>query len=108
MRALVVVLALCATASADPAAIKKLLEDQRQQLHIAGLSYAVIVDDKVIAIEGLGQRDITAKQPVTPDTVFPIGSCTKVEWNAALPTTTFAKVGKLPTTTFAKAGKLVP
>jgi CubicO group peptidase (beta-lactamase class C family) len=64
-------------AAADPAAIKKLLDEQRQQLHIAGLAYAVVVDDRIVAIDGLGLRDVERKLPATPDTIFPIGSCTK-------------------------------
>ena len=63
--------------SASQAAIRAALDAQRQQLHIAGLAYAVVVDDKVVVLEGMGQRDVARKLPATPDTIFPIGSCTK-------------------------------
>jgi CubicO group peptidase (beta-lactamase class C family) len=65
------------TSAPDLLAIRKLLEDQRQKLHMAGLAYAVVIDDRVVALEGLGMRDVAHQLPVTPDTLFPIGSCTK-------------------------------
>ena len=64
-------------AGPDTAGIRAALEAQRQQLHIAGLAYAIVLDDRVIASEGLGLRDVGRKLPATVDTVFPIGSCTK-------------------------------
>lgn len=77
MKWLVVLVMLCGRAAADPAAIRTLLEERRQQLHIAGLAYAVVIDDRVVALDGLGLRDPARTLPATPDTVFPIGSCTK-------------------------------
>lgn len=77
MKWLVVLVMLCGRAVADPAAVRKLLDERRQQLHIAGLAYAVVIDDRVVALDGLGLRDPARTLPATPDTVFPIGSCTK-------------------------------
>lgn len=45
--------------------------------HVAGFAVAVIQKNKVIYAKGFGYRDIAGKQPVTANTVFPIGSCTK-------------------------------
>jgi CubicO group peptidase (beta-lactamase class C family) len=76
------ILLLASSSPADDGAarrsqVRELLEAQRQQLHIPGLAYAVVQDDAVVALGALGLRDIERNQPATPDTVFPIGSCTK-------------------------------
>ena len=57
--------------------IKEILKEQQQQQHIPGLAFAIVEDDRVVYAELLGQRDLERKLPVTRDTIFPIGSCTK-------------------------------
>lgn len=59
------------------AKIKQILEDQQQQQHIPGLAFAIVENDRVVNVQVLGQRDLENKLPVTSNTVFPIGSCTK-------------------------------
>jgi CubicO group peptidase (beta-lactamase class C family) len=59
------------------ARVRSILEEQREKQHIPGLAFAVVRDDKILLLEALGLRDLDRKLPVTPDTVFPIGSCTK-------------------------------
>ena len=83
----VVVLAACTTASAPPqkfAEIDRVLAEQREQLHIPGLAFAIVRDDKVVYVTTQGMRDIEQKLPVTADTVFPIGSCTKAFTSMAI------------------------
>ncbi len=53
------------------------LEQKRQEFHIPGMAIAVIKDDKVVLSEGLGWADLERKKPVTPNTIFAIGSCSK-------------------------------
>lgn len=53
------------------------IDASRQKLFIPGASLAIIKDDKVILLTGLGYRDLKDKKPVTPDTLFAIGSSTK-------------------------------
>jgi CubicO group peptidase (beta-lactamase class C family) len=43
----------------------------------AGLGVGVIQDGKVLLAKGYGYRDITAGKPVTPKTIFAMGSVTK-------------------------------
>ncbi len=43
----------------------------------AGFAVAVIEKDKVVWSKGYGYRDVENKLPVTPNTQFAIGSCTK-------------------------------
>ncbi|MBD0327308.1 MAG: beta-lactamase family protein, partial [Pyrinomonadaceae bacterium] len=59
------------------AAIEKIVEEQRKEKGIPGLSLVIVKDDKVIYAKGFGLRDVERNLPVTPDTLFAIGSCTK-------------------------------
>jgi CubicO group peptidase (beta-lactamase class C family) len=59
------------------AAIEKTLEEKRKEFGIPGMSLAIVKDDKVIYLKGLGVKDFEKKLPVTPDTRFAIGSSTK-------------------------------
>ena len=53
------------------------LSIKKREQHIPGLSFVAVKDDKVWFVEAIGLRNLGAKLPVTPDTVFPVGSCTK-------------------------------
>src|SRR4051812_22544155 len=59
------------------AAIEKAVDEGREKRGIPGLSLVIVKDDKVIYMKGLGYRDFEQKVPVTPDTLFAIGSSTK-------------------------------
>jgi CubicO group peptidase (beta-lactamase class C family) len=59
------------------AAIEKIVEEQRRENGIPGLSLVIVKDDQVIYAKGFGLRDAERNLPVTPDTLFAIGSCTK-------------------------------
>ncbi|HRH51449.1 MAG TPA: serine hydrolase [Panacibacter sp.] len=45
--------------------------------HAAGFAVAVVEKDKVVYSKGFGYKDYENKVPVTPNTLFAIGSCTK-------------------------------
>jgi CubicO group peptidase (beta-lactamase class C family) len=53
------------------------LEQQRQALHVPGMAIAVVKDDEVILTHGFGVTNVETETPVTPETIFTIGSCTK-------------------------------
>ena len=93
-RALALVLALCACTSArrepPPVApatkseleqrLARLVDDveaQRVALHVPGLALAVVRDGKLVLAHGFGLADLENQRPVTPDTLFCIGSTTK-------------------------------
>ena len=59
------------------AAIEKAIEEKRKELHIPGVSFVIVKDDKVIYMKGLGLKDVERNLPVTPDTLFAIGSSSK-------------------------------
>jgi CubicO group peptidase (beta-lactamase class C family) len=50
---------------------------RRKELGIPGMALAIVKDDKIIFLKGLGYKDFENKAPVTPDTQFAIGSATK-------------------------------
>ena len=51
--------------------------------HVAGFAVAIVEKDSVLYANGFGYRDWENKIPVTPHTLFAIGSCTKA-FTAAL------------------------
>jgi CubicO group peptidase (beta-lactamase class C family) len=53
------------------------LEQQRQTLHVPGMAIAVVKDDEVILTHGFGIASVEEETPVTPETIFAIGSSTK-------------------------------
>ena len=57
--------------------VDAVLVQQQQQLHIAGLTLVIVQDDRVVYAKAFGLRNVGKKLPVTLDTLFPIGSCTK-------------------------------
>jgi CubicO group peptidase (beta-lactamase class C family) len=59
------------------AAIEKAIDDKRQELGIPGLSLVIVKDDHVIYMKGLGYKNFERKLPVTPNTLFAIGSASK-------------------------------
>lgn len=68
------------TASGEAAALARIeaaLEARRKELNIPGMSLAIVKDDKVIYLKGLGVRDFERGVAVSPDTLFAIGSSSK-------------------------------
>jgi CubicO group peptidase (beta-lactamase class C family) len=63
--------------SATSAEIQRIVDEQMRSQHIPGAVLAIVRDDKVIYMQPMGVRDVEHNLPVTPDTLFPIGSCTK-------------------------------
>src|SRR5580704_15378667 len=51
---------------------------------VPGASVAIVRDGAVVYMKGFGVRDIRTNQPVTADTLFDIGSCTKAFTSAAV------------------------
>ncbi|HRP32681.1 MAG TPA: serine hydrolase [Agriterribacter sp.] len=54
-------------------ALEKVLTDWKA----SGFAVAIVEKNKVIYSKGFGYRDYASKKPVTPNTLFAIGSCTK-------------------------------
>lgn len=68
----------------DSAQIERILDEQRREQHLPGLAFVVVQHDRVVFTNVQGFRDIGGNLPVTLDTVFPIGSCTKAFTSMAI------------------------
>ncbi|MHB8055709.1 MAG: serine hydrolase [Candidatus Aminicenantales bacterium] len=55
----------------------KIAADSLQAIHVPGAAMAVLKNDKVVYAKGFGFKDVENKVPVTPDTLFAIGSSSK-------------------------------
>jgi CubicO group peptidase (beta-lactamase class C family) len=55
----------------------KIAENALQSLRVPGAAVVVLKDDRVVYSKGFGFRDIEKKSPVTPETLFAIGSSSK-------------------------------
>jgi CubicO group peptidase (beta-lactamase class C family) len=64
--------------------IEEILRHTRDFWHAPGIAAAVVRDDKVIYLNGVGVRELDSDKPVTADTLFAIGSCTKAFTATAL------------------------
>jgi CubicO group peptidase (beta-lactamase class C family) len=77
---LIVLPLLCLPVTAAPPEAKKIdaaVERALRLWHVPGVAVAVVREGKVIYLAGHGVREIGRKEAITPDTLFPIASCTK-------------------------------
>ena len=59
------------------ATIEQKIDARRKDLGIPGLSLAIVKDNQIIYLKGLGYKNFEKQIAVTPDTQFAIGSSTK-------------------------------
>lgn len=59
------------------------VNDRLKEWKVPGVGIAVVKDGKLIYAQGFGFRDVKNNLPVTPNTLFAIGSCTKAFTAAA-------------------------
>ena len=59
------------------ASLDSFIESAMHEWKVPGMALGIVQGDKAVYLKGYGVRDIKTGQPVTPDTVFDIGSCTK-------------------------------
>lgn len=78
------------------AEIERSVDAKREELHIPGISLAIVRDDKVIYCKGLGVRNVEQNLPVTTKTHFAIGSSSKAF--TAMTVMMAAEEGKLAVT----------
>lgn len=60
------------------------IEQALEDFNVPGLGIAVVAGGDVVYTRGFGQRDIDDDLPMTPDTLFAIGSTTKAMTNTVL------------------------
>lgn len=61
----------------DPTAIDAIVKDALRAWEVPGVAVAIVRGDEVIHLKGYGYKNVETKEKVTPDTIFPIASCTK-------------------------------
>lgn len=80
MAGLPLLLALAATPTAGPPVDKRIdpvVEAALAAWEVPGAAVVVVTPDRVVHLKGYGVRRLGHADPVTPDTVFPLASCTK-------------------------------
>lgn len=77
----------------DPKPIDEVVEKALKEFHAPGCSVVVVKDGEVVYLKGFGVREKGKPEKVTPDTVFPIASCSKAFTATAL--AMLAEEGKL-------------
>ncbi len=68
----------------DATAIDAAIKNSLDAWSVPGVAVAVVRDGEVIYLKGHGVKSLDADGPVTPDTLFPIGSCTKAFTTTAM------------------------
>lgn len=57
--------------------LEQWLDGTRRTWNVPGLAMAIVQEDRTVFLHGTGLRDVERSAPVTPDTLFAIGSTTK-------------------------------
>jgi CubicO group peptidase (beta-lactamase class C family) len=66
-----------AAADPDAAAVDKLAAAALRSWEAPGVAIAVVRGDDTLVLKGYGKRALGRPEPITPDTVFPLASCSK-------------------------------
>lgn len=73
-----------AEARTDLSSLGKSIDSTMREWHVPGAAMSIVRDGSIVYMRGFGVRDVSTRQPVTPDTLFQIGSCTKAFTAAAI------------------------
>jgi CubicO group peptidase (beta-lactamase class C family) len=68
----------------DWSSLDHFIRSSMKKWQVPGAAVAIVHGKSVVYMHGFGVRDIRAGQPVTSDTLFDIGSCTKAFTSAAV------------------------
>jgi CubicO group peptidase (beta-lactamase class C family) len=60
------------------------INSSMKEWKVPGAAVAIVRDQSVVYMKGFGVRELGKNEPVTPDTLFDIGSCTKAFTSAAI------------------------
>ena len=61
----------------DPTTADALVEEALRTWEVPGVAVVIVSPEKVLWLKGYGRRELDREAPVTPDTIFPLASCTK-------------------------------
>lgn len=71
------VLALCPIANPSAERFDALVEEARKSWDVPGVALVVVSSDQTTHLKGYGVRQLGRPEPITPDSTFPLASCTK-------------------------------
>jgi len=75
---------IASAAPPEPAALDALIQAARRAWSVPGVAVAIVRDGEVIYLKGHGHRSLGGREEVTPDTLFPLASCSKAFTTTAL------------------------
>ncbi len=61
----------------DQAAVDRVVAEALERWEVPGVAVAIVRDGETVCLKGYGTKRVGADDPVTPDTLFPLASCTK-------------------------------
>lgn len=82
----VILAASCLLAIPPAADIDREVEKAMAQFRTPGLALVVVCGGRVVHLNGYGFASLESKAPVTPDTIFPLASCSKPFTSAMMAT----------------------
>ncbi len=65
------------SAEPDPISVEKRIAETLAAWDVPGAAVVVVRGDETLLLKGFGQREIGQPAKVTPDTIFPLASCSK-------------------------------
>jgi CubicO group peptidase (beta-lactamase class C family) len=68
----------------DAAPVDAIVEDALRFWNVPGVAVGIVRDEDVVYLKGHGVKEVGKRDPVTPDTIFPLASCTKAFTTTAL------------------------
>jgi CubicO group peptidase (beta-lactamase class C family) len=68
----------------DLSSLDASINSSMKEWKVPGAAVAIVRDQSVVYLKGFGVREMGKSDPVTPDTLFDIGSCTKAFTSAAI------------------------
>ena len=68
----------------DSKAIDAIVQQALADWRVPGVAVAIVRDDEVVYLQGHGVREVGGGEKVTPDTIFPLGSCSKAFTTTAM------------------------
>ena len=66
-----------------PTELDRMIETTRKVWNIPGVAVSIVHGDDIVYMKGFGVKRVQSGEPVTPDTLFAICSCTKAFTSAA-------------------------
>lgn len=68
----------------DTKALDEIVQDALKAWEVPGAAVAIVQDDRILYLKGQGTRRLGGKEPVTPNTIFGLASCSKAFTTLAL------------------------